>query len=219
MRWVLLLVMGALFWHGVSSCGPTGVDGEVDGEGSKPDLAFLFPPDEPNRTEPIPQDWLPEKIVTTKFVLSSSAFKDGKKIPTKYGCETDGNFLKSSIPLSWKGAPEGTKSFVIIMDDLAPIAEEWVHWVVYDIPASANSFVEGASPEKLPKGAKELKNTWQVKGFGGPCPPQDTHTYRIRIFALDKESIELIPYDKSSLIVEQLKENLGVAELRGTYPE
>lgn len=220
MRWLVVVVMVGLFWHGAASCGPMEPTGEgLDGEGSKPDLAFLNPPDEPVRLENLPSDFFPEKVQATKFVLKSSAFKDGKTIPGKYGCEDDGNFIKPSIPLSWEGTPKDTKSFVIVMDDLTPDARQWVHWVVFNLPATTSLLKEGASPDQLPKGSKELKNSWQVVGYGGPCPPVNNHFFRIRIFAMPKETIELIPHDNSGSIVEQLSENLGVAELRGSYPE
>src|SRR5260370_3469509 len=69
------------------------------------------------------------------LILTSPAFANNGAIPKQYSCEgTD-----ISPPLQWSGAPQGTKSFALIIDD--PDAPDprapkmtWVHWVVYDIP-------------------------------------------------------------------------------------
>lgn len=217
MRWFVVIgfLVGWAWWW--SGCGGEVVNSEWTGDATTLPEWFLMP-DEPFGAEPIPQDWLPEPTPQGKFTLTSSAFTNGKKIPARYGCEADGNFQKPSIPLSWQNPPEGTKSFVIVMDDLAPSAQEWIHWVVYNLPANVSSLAEGASQKNMPAGAKELNNTWQLPGYGGPCPPSDIDIYRIRIFAMPTEQIELQSADKSSGIMSQLKDVLGVAELRGEYP-
>lgn len=206
-------LMGWLWW----SCGTSGTTQEtnpMDGGVKETSTAI----DDKYVPEPSSQEDLPEQTTGGEFVLTSSAFANGQKIPLKYGCEKDGNFKKPSLPLSWSGAPAGTKSFVLVMDDLAPLAQEWIHWVALDIPASTSSLPEGASGSAMPAGAKELQNTWQQDGYGGPCPPTDVHTYRIRLFAMPTATTTVTPADKSSAITQQLDKALGVAELRGTYP-
>ena len=69
--------------------------------------------------------------------LTSPAFAPNGDIPEEYTC--DGKNL--APPLEWSGAPAGTRSFAIIVDDPdAPDPQApktiWVHWVLYDIPAS-----------------------------------------------------------------------------------
>ncbi len=118
------------------------------------------------------------------------------------------------MPLRWSGAPKGTKSFVLLMDDLDPIANQWVHWLVVDIPADVSSLPEGASLRSMPAGAKELDNTWGKKGYGGPCPPNGTHVYRFRLFARPQATTQLKPpLDKGDAVAAQLSDSLGVAEL------
>jgi Raf kinase inhibitor-like YbhB/YbcL family protein len=106
--------------------------------------------------------------------LTSTAFAEGAAIPARCTCEGE----DLSPPLSWTGAPEGTKSFVLIVDD--PDAPDpkapqmtWVHWVVYDLPASSHGLSEGAG--KLPEGAKSGLNDWKRPDYGGPCPPIGRH--------------------------------------------
>ncbi len=100
-----------------------------------------------------------------------------------------------SIPLSWKNAPEGTKSFVVAMIDRHQIANNWVHWLVIDIPSSVGSIPEGASGSaQMPEGAKELTGTYGSVGYGGPKPPPGSgpHDYETTIYALNVESIALV---------------------------
>ena len=66
------------------------------------------------------------------LTLKSSAFDNGAEIPLRYTCSGD----DVSVPLNWEDAPEGTRSFVLIVDDPdAPDPEApkmvWVHWVLY----------------------------------------------------------------------------------------
>ena len=83
------------------------------------------------------------------FTLSSSAFASGDAIPKRYTCD-DANV---SPPLAWSGAPSGTKSFALIVDDPDapdPAAPKrvYVHWVLYDIPATVTELAEGAAQRR-----------------------------------------------------------------------
>ena len=51
--------------------------------------------------------------------ITSTAFKDGEKIPIQYVMPGAGG-KNISVPLSWKNAPSGTKSFALSMVDPAP---------------------------------------------------------------------------------------------------
>ena len=48
-----------------------------------------------------------------KFVLSSPAFNNYGVMPKKYTCEGK----NVSPPLKWKGAPKGTMSFALTVED------------------------------------------------------------------------------------------------------
>src|SRR5437660_767260 len=67
------------------------------------------------------------------FALTSPAFTDGSAVPAKYTC--DGADV--SPPLVWSGAPAGTVSFALLVDDPDAPAGTWVHWVLYNLPATA----------------------------------------------------------------------------------
>ncbi|MGB9628405.1 MAG: YbhB/YbcL family Raf kinase inhibitor-like protein [Thermodesulfobacteriota bacterium] len=127
-----------------------------------------------------------------KMELTSTAFKDGEKIPIPYVMPGAGG-KNISIPLSWKNAPAGTKSFCLSIVDPHPVAQNWVHWLVINIPAQVNSIEEGASKKKMPRDALELKNSWGDTGYGGPQPPKGTgeHPYVITLYALNVEKLDL----------------------------
>ncbi|MCL9807517.1 YbhB/YbcL family Raf kinase inhibitor-like protein [Flavobacterium amniphilum] len=108
-----------------------------------------------------------------------------------FGCS--GNNL--SPQLSWKNAPEGTKSFAITMyDPDAPTGSGFWHWVVFDIPANVNELVTNAGNSKLnlaPKSAIQSITDYGIKGFGGPCPPEGhgLHHYIITVYALKTDKL------------------------------
>lgn len=110
-----------------------------------------------------------------------------------FGCTGE----NKSPQLSWKNAPEGTKSFAITMyDPDAPTGSGFWHWVVFDIPASTNELVSNAGILKsnfLPKGAIQSITDYGIKGFGGPCPPEGHgyHQYIITIYALKTDKLGL----------------------------
>ncbi|MEP5338820.1 MAG: YbhB/YbcL family Raf kinase inhibitor-like protein [Algibacter sp.] len=102
-----------------------------------------------------------------------------------------------SPQLSWKNAPEGTKSFAITMyDPDAPTGSGWWHWIVFDIPSNINELVSGAGDIKLnlaPKEAIQSITDYSANGYGGPCPPEGhgLHQYIITIHALKTDKLEL----------------------------
>ncbi len=161
---------------------------------------------------------IPELIFAggKKMEIRSSVFKNGGTIPVKYTCDGD----DVSPPLSWSGVPSGTKSFVLIMDDPDAPMGTWVHWVIYNIPASVTSLPEAVPPDKkLKDGTLQGKNSWGRIGYGGPCPPPPTgaHRYFFKLYALDavlKAGAGLSKDEVLRLIEGHI---LATAELMGKY--
>ena len=122
--------------------------------------------------------------------LSSQAFQNGGKIPLKHVTPGIGG-QNISLPLSWSAAPPGTKSFALSIVDIHPVAREWMHWLVINIPASTNSLPEGASGKSMPKGAFEMANSFGGLGYGGPQPPKGTgdHSYVVTLYALNTDRL------------------------------
>jgi Raf kinase inhibitor-like YbhB/YbcL family protein len=148
--------------------------------------------------------------------LFSTAFAHGAEIPQRYTCEGD----DVSPPLGWSGAPDGTKSLALVVDD--PDAPDpsapkmiWVHWVLYNLPSDSTGLVEGAQP--LPRGTREGLNDWQRTGYGGPCPPAGRHRYFHRLYALDTVLPDLRRPTRARLEAAMRRHVLAEAELMGTY--
>ncbi len=158
------------------------------------------------------------KEVTMPFTLTSSAFEPMAEIPKKNTCEGE----DVSPPLSWSGAPAGTKSLALIVDDPDapdPAAPKmrWVHWVVYDLPAGSTGLPAGVSRDGLPKGTLEGLNDWHKPGWRGPCPPVGRHRYFHRLYALDTVLPDLQHPTRAALLKAMEGHVLATAELVGTY--
>jgi Raf kinase inhibitor-like YbhB/YbcL family protein len=152
---------------------------------------------------------------TMKLELTSPAFRDGESIPTKHTCDGE----DASPPLKWSGIPNGAKSLALICDDPDAPAGTWVHWVLYDLPASVNELPEGiAASETTPQGAKQGLNDFQRVGYGGPCPPPGKpHRYFFKLYALDA-TLDLGPRGAKSDVVNAMKgHTLAEGQLTGTY--
>jgi Raf kinase inhibitor-like YbhB/YbcL family protein len=123
--------------------------------------------------------------------IISSAFADGGKIPLLY-VMPDAGGQNVSVPLIWSGAPAGTQSFALAMVDPHPVARNWVHRLVVDLPQDSTSIPEGASIHKMPPGTQELKNSFGETGYGGPQPPGGSgdHPYVFTLYALSAPQVE-----------------------------
>jgi Raf kinase inhibitor-like YbhB/YbcL family protein len=151
--------------------------------------------------------------------ISSFAFKDGEKIPIQYVMPGAGG-KNISIHLTWKNIPQGTKSFTLSIVDPHPVAQNWVHWLVINIPAQVSSIEEGASKKKMPKGSVELQNSWRDIGYGGPEPPKGTgdHPYVVTLYALNAEKLDLGANTSLSAFKKAIEGKvIGSASITGKY--
>jgi Raf kinase inhibitor-like YbhB/YbcL family protein len=151
------------------------------------------------------------------FRLVSSAFTPNGSIPSRYTCEG----ADASPPLEWSDAPEGTRTFALIVDD--PDAPDpakpqrvYVHWVLYNIPATLNKLAENIAKGAIPKGASQGKNDWGKQTYGGPCPPIGRHRYFFKLYALDTQ-LALNNPTKAELEKAMEGHTLASVELIGTY--
>ncbi len=152
------------------------------------------------------------------LTLTSPAFLDRHDIPAHYTCQG----ANVSPALAWSGAPAGTASFALIVDDPDapdPAAPQrvWVHWLLYNLPASASGLPEAVPPGTLPPGTREGRNDWQRAGYGGPCPPIGRHRYFFKLYALSALLPDLHQPDKASLLQAMQGRILAEAQLMGTY--
>lgn len=144
------------------------------------------------------------------FELTSPAFVSGQPIPAKYTC--DGQDI--SPPLQWYDAPKDTQSFALIMDDPDAPAGDWVHWLLFNLPADLQEVAEKAA---LPQGSETGKNSWGRFKYGGPCPPRGTHRYFFKLYALNTTLNRAAGNSKAHLLKAMEGHILAQAELMGTY--
>lgn len=143
---------------------------------------------------------------------------------------TDGQPLKDeqvsgkgdvSPQLSWSGAPEGTRSYVVTcFDPDAPTPSGFWHWVLVDLPADVTSLDTGAASGDLPGNAFHCRNDGGEKGFTGAAPPENDHPHRyfFVVHAVNEESLG-VDSDASPAVVSfnLAFKTLGRAILHGTY--
>ena len=142
-----------------------------------------------------------------QFSLTSSAFKQGEPIPTKYTCSGE-NIMPG---LRWDKAPKGTKSFAIIMDDPDAPRGTFTHWLAYDIPADTAAL--------RPTEGKTLKNSFGRSGYGGPCPPptHGVHRYNFTVYAVDVPALDVAGTARDDLEAALEGHALARAHFMGRY--
>lgn len=148
------------------------------------------------------------------FKVESTAYAPYGDIPLTYAQTAIGG-KNISMPIRWSGAPEGTKSFAIVMYDSHPIADNYIHWSVIDLPASSQGLDEGT--------AGHLQNGKEAVAYYGMLPPQYSgdHPYRIAVYALDTDHIEVPgkPVFFEDLEPALKQHTLARAELEGFFKQ
>lgn len=132
------------------------------------------------------------------FTLESDGIKNNyiQEKYGKYGTQNLNGMPSLSLPLKWKNVPKDTKSYALVIEDFDAIPVtgfSWIHWIAI-IPGNITSLKENASLEN--KDIIQGVNSWissmgglnkaNASHFGGPAPPDKTHTYTITLYALDK---------------------------------
>ncbi len=131
----------------------------------------------------------------SSFRLTSSTFQEGAMLPANTvlnGLDCHGENI--SPALAWSGAPAGTKSYALVLDDYeARGGDGFIHWVAYNIPATTTSLAAnaGAAEPDLASGGRHAYSDFLKRRYDGPCPPEGPpHKYRFTVYALDLESID-----------------------------
>src|SRR5262245_49268843 len=145
--------------------------------------------------------------------LTSPAFKQGEKIPSKYTCDAQGGGVNPA--LTFAAVPANTKQLVLTMHDpdvpktLMP-SGNFDHWMVWDIAPTSKGIAEGA-------GSSMGMNGTGKAGYIGPCPPDREHRYFFRLYAVDVALTGKTFKDRAAL-EEVIKGHiLAQSELMGRY--
>jgi Raf kinase inhibitor-like YbhB/YbcL family protein len=111
------------------------------------------------------------------LTVTSPEFGQGRVIPQQYTCRGRGR--GESPPVSWSGAPTGTRALALVVDDADAPITPYVYWIVFNI----NAQITGIEANRLPAGSLEAVNSRGTVGYAAPCPSR-THQYRFTIYAL-----------------------------------
>jgi Raf kinase inhibitor-like YbhB/YbcL family protein len=116
------------------------------------------------------------------LLMETTAFPDGGIIPEKY---TGRGGVQPGFKFS--NAPATTVSYAIIFHDLdvafKGATADVLHWMVWNIPASANGIPEGS----LPPGSVQGNNLMGQPNYMGPGAPAGPryHHYVFELYALN----------------------------------
>ena len=144
-------------------------------------------------------------LPSAAFELTSTAFSERGQIPSIYA------FANKNIPppLSWRGAPPGTKTFALVVEDPDAPGGLWTHWLVANLPPNCSELGQGSVPD----GAILGKNSWGRDTYDGPAPPSGTHRYFFILYALDTPLRIKAGFSRGELLRLLSTHILGKAEL------
>lgn len=137
-----------------------------------------------------------------QLVVESDAFDDGGIVPQKYAGRGD----NVQPGFTFSNAPESAESYAIIFHDLDVAlnggTDDVLHWVVWNIPASAGGIPEGG----LPDGAVQGRNIAGQNAYFGPGAPPGPryHHYVFEIYALDA-TLDLEPTAGRAELLEAMQ--------------
>jgi Raf kinase inhibitor-like YbhB/YbcL family protein len=118
----------------------------------------------------------------SKIEMRSTAFSEGAMMPSDFTC--DGADM--SPPIEWGSVPSATKSMALIMEDPDAPSGDWTHWLAYDLSPSLKKLPAGIlGSGRFPGGGVQGRTDFGEIGYGGPCPPQGSHRYFFKVYALD----------------------------------
>jgi Raf kinase inhibitor-like YbhB/YbcL family protein len=118
-----------------------------------------------------------QTVAPMNLKLTSPVFVNYQKIPSLYTC--DGT--KIHPPLVISGAPVGTKSFIIMIDDPDAPNGTFNHWVIWNIHPDTTAIPAGVNPTESQEGI----NSAGTPGYSALCPQTGQHRYFFTLYAMD----------------------------------
>jgi Raf kinase inhibitor-like YbhB/YbcL family protein len=149
------------------------------------------------------------------LTLISPAFADGQAMPVKYTRDGENLFP----PLKWTGAPDGVRSYALVVEDPDAPNGTFRHCAIYNIPPDRTELPQ--SVDTGPDGALRFgRNDFGNETYDGPEPPRGhgVHHYHFRLAALDTPKLNLPPASGAEAIwAEARKHEIAEAEIVSTY--
>ncbi len=163
---------------------------------SQPPPAVSQPPPAGGGAAPAPAPGggaspVPLPSMSGKLIVTSSVVKDGGILKDPYACNgaSSGTDVSGkSLPLTWTGAPAGTKSFAVLITTIRGGGDEGVFLVVYNIPGTATGLPEGIAEDTVdPKIGTLGSNDHSANAYQLPCGGgTGTFNYTVIVYALSK---------------------------------
>ena len=150
------------------------------------------------------------------LTLTSTAFAEGQPIPQRF--TRDGGNV--SPPLRWHGAPHGTRSYALVVEDPDAPSGTFRHWAVCDIPGNTTELVEGAGSQKVGPALHVAVNDFGDRRYDGPQPPRGhgVHHYHFRLFALEVPQLKIAANASARDVLEMARaHSLAQADFVGTF--
>jgi hypothetical protein len=153
------------------------------------------------------------------ILLHSVSFSAGGEIPAAYTCKGEG----VSPEISWEGAPDKTRSYVLIAtdwDDPSPNFRlgNFTHWLLYGIGPPLHQVKSAAKPAELTQEKIEVgNNSSDAAGYKPPCPPLGKHRYIFRVYALDVPQIHPAARDRDAVVEAMKGHILAFGEISGLF--
>jgi Raf kinase inhibitor-like YbhB/YbcL family protein len=114
--------------------------------------------------------------VPNRITVTSPDVSPHGVMGSAYTCHGAGNYPG----IHWSGAPGGTKSLAVVMDDSAAPITPYIYWIVFNIgPQTTN-----IQASQIPAGARQARNSKGSVGYDPPCPMNQSHLYRFTVYAL-----------------------------------
>jgi Raf kinase inhibitor-like YbhB/YbcL family protein len=154
-------------------------------------------------------------VSSSQLSVTSAAFRHGDSIPKRHTC--DGEDV--SPELSWRGVPDGTETFALIMDDPDAPRGVFTHWVYYNMPGLLRALPEDIEKTERPDpGGTQGINDFGNVGYNGPCPPPGpAHRYHLIMYAVDQVLKPPLGATKRELRAAMKGHVLAQGELVGLY--
>ena len=144
-------------------------------------------------------------IFFCEFTIKSDDFENESMLDKKF--TPYGDDVNPS--LKWCNPPEGTQSYALICEDPDCPSGLFTHWAIKNIPKETNNIKNG---EKI---GVEIRNSWGLKRYKGPRPPNGMHRYFFKLYAL---SIESLNARNIKELREQIKRNkIGETYIMGKF--
>jgi Raf kinase inhibitor-like YbhB/YbcL family protein len=157
--------------------------------------------------------------IPNTIFLHSISFSPGGDIPASYTCKGEG----VSPEVSWEGAPDGARSYVLIATDWDGPSRRFrlgnfTHWILYNIPKGLHGVKSAVKSAELTEEKIEIGiNSSGAAAYMPPCPPLGKHRYMFRVYALDVPQIVPASRDREGVMNAMKGRVLAYGEIVGLF--